>query len=609
MSSKRNLERGSKATVESQIGKKRKKNNGGVANGVELTGSLLPVLEVPEPVIVESPVVTSLQKEFQCSICQDIAIKAHGLACSHMFCEYCITRWLEKNHKCPFCRESVHSGRAYPSVPVDRVIAVFFDTQPDTVKLERTKNIEERDKLVIEMKAKQTQEPRRSRYPSDSDSDSMSGFSDSLPGPQAFMFSFGAAGNRMYGSLFNNSDNSSNDSDFVAADRDGMPHLENQVNIESPPTLSIHSNSDDEDISLSSFAMSSSINSFSASENSYQDLWSDSDHDSSDDDDDHAEARAMGGMTYRQQIQHMLIDSMLGAREMRNSLNSMNADARSTSSSPQNTVSLPPVQANASRRGRPRTRSGRSSEASRPSSPPVSNSSISETNATTRRRSQSARRSMQPLQEPDDEELLQLSRTLQREINGDSHVSAPVQIPSLAPVRRLATRGYIDYPHRLDGGVRFPFGDDSESEVELPRPLSDHADYTANGHGQRERRRTRDGRSGDRTIDLVSPPPLVMRPLTRNSAAPSDPRLRRRNSRNNRERTTDSPLAIEEEPTDAVTIPPPLRARGQSSRTGVVQPRVSQASASIQTARYSGPPRGGGHSSRRRSRSSRQRLI
>eukprot|EP00102_Acyrthosiphon_pisum_P024153 XP_016661363.1 PREDICTED: E3 ubiquitin-protein ligase RNF8-like [Acyrthosiphon pisum] len=45
--------------------------------------------------------------DHQCCICLQIFIKPSLLGCSHMFCEWCIDKWLEKYNHCPTCRVRV----------------------------------------------------------------------------------------------------------------------------------------------------------------------------------------------------------------------------------------------------------------------------------------------------------------------------------------------------------------------------------------------------------------------------------------------------------------------------------------------------------------------
>ncbi|KAI9997821.1 hypothetical protein PInf_001752 [Phytophthora infestans] len=45
-----------------------------------------------------------------CSICYETMRQPVKLACSHMFCEECVTEWFDHERSCPLCRASVGSG-------------------------------------------------------------------------------------------------------------------------------------------------------------------------------------------------------------------------------------------------------------------------------------------------------------------------------------------------------------------------------------------------------------------------------------------------------------------------------------------------------------------
>ncbi|KAL3672285.1 hypothetical protein V7S43_002944 [Phytophthora oleae] len=45
-----------------------------------------------------------------CSICYETMHQPVKLACSHMFCEECVTEWFDHERSCPLCRASVGSG-------------------------------------------------------------------------------------------------------------------------------------------------------------------------------------------------------------------------------------------------------------------------------------------------------------------------------------------------------------------------------------------------------------------------------------------------------------------------------------------------------------------
>jgi len=129
--------------------------------------TLVPLsVPIAEPIPSKSSAVfDAIKNEFTCSICQDVVIKAHGLTCSHMFCEYCIKRWLTKNSKCPFCRERTAADRLCPIIAVDKVLEKYFEDQPQETQDERKKNIEEREKSRPELDRLRNQS-RHSVWPS-----------------------------------------------------------------------------------------------------------------------------------------------------------------------------------------------------------------------------------------------------------------------------------------------------------------------------------------------------------------------------------------------------------------------------------------------------------
>jgi hypothetical protein len=45
-----------------------------------------------------------------CSICYETMRQPVKLACSHMFCEECVTEWFDHERSCPLCRASVGSS-------------------------------------------------------------------------------------------------------------------------------------------------------------------------------------------------------------------------------------------------------------------------------------------------------------------------------------------------------------------------------------------------------------------------------------------------------------------------------------------------------------------
>jgi len=44
-----------------------------------------------------------------CPVCYDNHVKPVTLDCQHIFCEVCISEWLDKEKTCPVCRSEVRS--------------------------------------------------------------------------------------------------------------------------------------------------------------------------------------------------------------------------------------------------------------------------------------------------------------------------------------------------------------------------------------------------------------------------------------------------------------------------------------------------------------------
>jgi E3 ubiquitin-protein ligase RNFT1 len=47
----------------------------------------------------------------QCPICQDPPREPLQLRCGHVFCDTCISEWLERELTCPMCRSAVHQDQ------------------------------------------------------------------------------------------------------------------------------------------------------------------------------------------------------------------------------------------------------------------------------------------------------------------------------------------------------------------------------------------------------------------------------------------------------------------------------------------------------------------
>ncbi|XP_050544059.1 E3 ubiquitin-protein ligase RNF8-like [Daktulosphaira vitifoliae] len=58
---------------------------------------------------IKEKVNSVLESDFQCSICNELMVKACTINCSHTFCEICLNTWLRESNVCPLCRTSVQT--------------------------------------------------------------------------------------------------------------------------------------------------------------------------------------------------------------------------------------------------------------------------------------------------------------------------------------------------------------------------------------------------------------------------------------------------------------------------------------------------------------------
>ena len=85
---------------------------------------------------VGNSVVSSMQEEFTCVICQELFINAYTLPCAHSFCEWCIKEWMKrKGHKdCPICRKKITSEPVH-SLALDNAVSKLVEKlSPDEQK-------------------------------------------------------------------------------------------------------------------------------------------------------------------------------------------------------------------------------------------------------------------------------------------------------------------------------------------------------------------------------------------------------------------------------------------------------------------------------------------
>ena len=63
-------------------------------------------------VAVLGAVLSQLQAEFCCAICQGLVVAPHMLPCSHRFCGACIFKWTPRHNTCPTCRTIIREPLA-----------------------------------------------------------------------------------------------------------------------------------------------------------------------------------------------------------------------------------------------------------------------------------------------------------------------------------------------------------------------------------------------------------------------------------------------------------------------------------------------------------------
>ena len=88
----------------------------------------------------ENKVVSSMQEEFICVICQDLFISARTLSCSHSFCEACIEEWTKVRIRklCPICREEIKSNPV-PSIALNNAVSKLEVKLSEEEREERSK--------------------------------------------------------------------------------------------------------------------------------------------------------------------------------------------------------------------------------------------------------------------------------------------------------------------------------------------------------------------------------------------------------------------------------------------------------------------------------------
>ncbi|KAF0770644.1 E3 ubiquitin-protein ligase RNF8-like [Aphis craccivora] len=83
-------------------------------------------------------------EDYKCLICLEVFIKPKLLNCSHMFCEWCIDKWLVRNNQCPTCWVKIES--AAHCLNMDNFIKRMVEQMPNKAKIEFKKSEKERAK-------------------------------------------------------------------------------------------------------------------------------------------------------------------------------------------------------------------------------------------------------------------------------------------------------------------------------------------------------------------------------------------------------------------------------------------------------------------------------
>ena len=96
-------------------------------------------------------VISSMKEEFTCVICNELFINAHSLICSHLFCEFCIKKWMSSEHmECPICRVRITTQPACSSVLNNAVSKLEVKLRAEELQ-ERTKMKEEHKARLLEI--------------------------------------------------------------------------------------------------------------------------------------------------------------------------------------------------------------------------------------------------------------------------------------------------------------------------------------------------------------------------------------------------------------------------------------------------------------------------
>ena len=100
----------------------------------------------------DESIVSSMQEEFTCTICQELFIRSYTLPCAHSFCECCIKEWMKTKRQkdCPICRKQITSEPVH-SLVLDNVISKMEAKLSKSEKEERERTKEQHKKFLGNM--------------------------------------------------------------------------------------------------------------------------------------------------------------------------------------------------------------------------------------------------------------------------------------------------------------------------------------------------------------------------------------------------------------------------------------------------------------------------
>ena len=118
-------------------------------------------------------VISSMQEEFTCVICQELFVNAYTLPCAHSFCEWCIKEWTKtkKQKDCPICRKKITSDPVHSLVldnAIEKIVSKMSSKEQKDRKEEEQKHQKGLNGLAPPAKASKatapTSAPTTTRY-------------------------------------------------------------------------------------------------------------------------------------------------------------------------------------------------------------------------------------------------------------------------------------------------------------------------------------------------------------------------------------------------------------------------------------------------------------